>query len=172
VIRIGPAEQLLELEALRQLKSRYFRLLDTKQWDDMRLQFTDDCVYEGTSAPFPDADAFIAAMKVNHARTRTVHHGHMPELVLQSDTTARGIWAMTDYVTWDGPSPLTRSTIREDQWGFLGFGYYQEEYRKEDGLWKIARLRLTRLRVDMLVGEPAQITPNMLGPQLDWLPPR
>ena len=29
-----------------------------------------------------------------------------------------------------------------------GFGHYHEDYRKEDGQWRIARLKLTRLRVD------------------------
>jgi hypothetical protein len=169
---LDAARQLLEIEAIKGLKARYFRLLDTKQWDEMRLQFCDDCVYDGTSAPFPDADAFIASLKLNHARTRTVHHGHMPEILLQTATTARGIWSMTDYVTWEGPTPLKRPTISADMWGFLGFGYYQEEYRKEDGLWKIARLRLTRLRVDPLTGPPVQPIPGMLPPALDWLPSR
>ena len=29
---LSPSEQLLELEAIKQLKARYFRLMDTTQW--------------------------------------------------------------------------------------------------------------------------------------------
>jgi hypothetical protein len=32
--------------------------------------------------------------------------------------------------------------------GFVGYGHYHEEYRKVEGDWRIARLRLTRLHVE------------------------
>lgn len=38
------ATTLLEIEAIKQLKARYCRFLDTKQWDDWRALFTDDFV--------------------------------------------------------------------------------------------------------------------------------
>jgi hypothetical protein len=161
-----------EIEAIKQLKARYFRLLDTKQWDDWRLQFCDDCVFDGTSSPFPDADAFVAGVSSNHAKTRTVHHGHMPEIHLTSATTARGIWSMMDYVTWPPDAPLKRSVLTDDMYGFLGYGYYQEEYRKDADGWKISWLRLTRLRVDPLTGPQPEPFADQLPPALDWLPPR
>ena len=36
------ASDLVEIEAIRQLKARYFRLLDTKQWDAWLEVFTED----------------------------------------------------------------------------------------------------------------------------------
>jgi len=36
------AATLAEIEAIKQLKARYFRLLDTKQWDAWREVFSDD----------------------------------------------------------------------------------------------------------------------------------
>jgi hypothetical protein len=165
-------ERLVAVEAIKRLKARYFRLLDTKQWHEWRLQFCDDCIYEGTSTAWADADAFVEGVSTNHARTRTVHHGHMPEIELTSSTTARGIWSMTDYVTWPADEPLQRHTISPDMYGFLGFGYYQEEYRKVEDGWRISRLRLTRLRIDALIGTEPQILPDQLPPLLDWLPPR
>lgn len=163
-------EQLLEIDAIKQLKARYFRLLDTKQWDDMRKQFTDDCRYEGTTVPYADADAFIAGLRSSLATTKTVHQGHMPEIVLLGPTSARGIWAMFDYLEWpEGDTSFPRPA---DMWGAQGYGYYQEEYRKENGEWKISFLSLSRLRVDLLVGDRALPMKGLLAPALDWLPAR
>ena len=43
------AEQHTELEAIRQLKARYFRFMDTQQWESWSECFTSDisAVYEG-----------------------------------------------------------------------------------------------------------------------------
>ncbi|POY23261.1 hypothetical protein C3469_22450, partial [Mycobacterium kansasii] len=38
------ATTLWEMEAIKQLKARYCRYLDTKRWDDWRRLFTDDFV--------------------------------------------------------------------------------------------------------------------------------
>ena len=39
-------QQLLDIEAIKQLKARYFRLMDQKQWEDWGLVFATDCVME------------------------------------------------------------------------------------------------------------------------------
>ena len=38
--------------------------------------------------------------------------------------------------------------VESPQFVLHGFGHYHEEYRKADGAWRIARLKLTRLRED------------------------
>ena len=50
-----------ELEAIRQLKARYFRLMDTQQWDAWKSCFTDDisAFYEGAPRVSPDAPTDI-----------------------------------------------------------------------------------------------------------------
>ena len=47
----------------------------------------------------------------------------MPEIEITGDGTARGIWAMFDYVEWD----QRRSGPRV---GLEGYGHYREEYKK------------------------------------------
>lgn len=143
-----------DIEAIRQLKARYFRLLDTKDWDAWRNVFTDDLEVRTDSTPAtPDkpaisqvmpagADAFIAMLRVHLAEAVTVHHGHMPEITLTGPDSATGIWAMEDIVEYPGRR-------------LHGFGHYHEDYTRVDGAWRIARLHLTRLRVDRIGDWPA-----------------
>ena len=88
-------------------------------------------------------DAIVAAVSGVLTGTTTVHHGHMPEIEIIGADTARGTWAMSDYVEW--PSDARNSRI-----GLQGYGHYIEEYVREDGAWRISRSRLERLRIDPL----------------------
>jgi hypothetical protein len=75
----------------------------------------------------------------------------MPEILLTSKDTAKGIWAMFDWVEF---SMAITSGRGKGYRGFVGYGHYEEEYRKEAGVWKISFLRLTRLRINPVVGDP------------------
>jgi hypothetical protein len=88
-------------------------------------------------------EAIVAAVSGALIGTQTVHHGHMPEIEITGPDTARGTWAMFDYVEW----PRSESGERI---GLTGYGHYLEEYIREDGEWRIARTHLARLRVDPL----------------------
>lgn len=136
-------QTVLHLEELRRLKARYCRFVDTKQWDAWRWVFTSDVEFAGLSAPFASLDEFIDTERRRLGDAVSVHHCHTAELELTGPTTATGVWAMCDYVEypWDG-----------ERRGFTGYGFYDEDYRLEDGSWKISRLRMERLRIDPLVG--------------------
>jgi hypothetical protein len=150
-----------EIEAIKQLKARYFRLMDTKQWEAWRGVFADDCRFDGTSRPYSGPDEFVAGTRERLEAATTVHHGHMPEIVLTSETTAKGIWSMFDRVEFAEPVDHGRGSGH----GFTGFGHYEEEYRKEDGAWRISLLRLTRLQISP-ISAPA---PSIAG---SWLSSR
>lgn len=127
-----------DVEAIKVLKARYFRLLDTKDWDGLRREFTDDAVVDtsGSGGPvFTGADAFIGFLRETLDGVVTVHHGHMPEIAVTSATTATGIWAMEDLLRW--PNGDMR-----------GYGHYHETYEKTGGAWRIRTSALTRLRID------------------------
>jgi uncharacterized protein (TIGR02246 family) len=131
-----------ELEEIRRLKARYFRHLDRKEWVELAQVFTADAHMDADGFTSTGRDEIVAFLRRVLADTRTVHHGHMPEIDLDGDT-ARGIWAMEDYVEFGAHDPPK---------GLRGYGHYEEEYRREDGTWRIANLRLVRLRVDLLEG--------------------
>ena len=129
-----------DYRALCELKARYFRLIDTKRWVELRDVFTDELVYEDDAKELTlnGADAFLAFLTERHAHSTSIHHGHMPELSLQDETHASGIWAMEDLVFLPNG---TRTTTQH------GYGHYLETYRKADGRWRIASIHLTRLRI-------------------------
>ena len=131
-------------EAIRQLKARYFRTLDTKDWAAMRQVFTDDAVMDTVASGgtvVTGADEIMSFLLGVIGDVVTVHHGHTPEIELTSATTATGIWAMEDMLRWPDGSEMH------------GYGHYHETYEKAGGAWRIKTLTLTRLRTD--VTEPA-----------------
>jgi uncharacterized protein (TIGR02246 family) len=128
-----------DMEAIKQLKARYFRTMDTKDWDTMRQVFTDDVVMDTTDSGgdvVTVADHFLAFLRQALDAVVTVHHGHTPEIELTSASSASGIWAMEDMLRWPDGSELH------------GYGHYHETYEKGDGVWRIKSSTLTRLRMD------------------------
>jgi uncharacterized protein (TIGR02246 family) len=135
-----------DIEAIRQLKARYFRTMDEKDWAAMRQVFIDDACIDTTAAGgslVTGADAFIEFLKKALAGTVTVHQGHMPEIDLTSETTATGIWALNDIVIWPNGARLD------------GYGHYHETYEKGADGWRIKSSELTRLHTDFRTAEEA-----------------
>ncbi len=138
-------ESLIDIEQIKQVKARYFRFVDTKQWAELADLFTEDCEvrYGETEqdAWITGPVALIRLLQRAIGDGVTVHHGHMPEVTLHSETTASLVIAMFDYVEVPGDRPIR----------LRGYGHYHESLIKsDDGRWRIRRLQLTRLRVDPL----------------------
>jgi len=136
--------------AIMALKARYFRCMDSRDWDGLAAVFTPDLVADfrdATPQHQPDmlihgAASYLAMLTPMMDRTVTVHHGHMPEINMEDADNARGIWAMEDWV-WPGPdSDLPFRALH-------GWGHYHERYRRTDDGWRIAAIRLTRLKIEI-----------------------
>lgn len=128
-----------DVEAIKQLKARYFRMMDTKDWDGLAAVFTDDVEVDvsGEGGGITrGASEFLSFLRTVIGNAITVHHGHMPEIELTSLTTARGIWALEDQLWWPEGGPFTH---------MHGFGHYFETYEKTATGWRIKSLTLTRL---------------------------
>jgi SnoaL-like domain len=136
-----------DIKAIEQLKARYFRTMDTKDWVGMRNVFADGVIMDTTASGggvISGADDFMAYLRDLLGDVVTVHHGHTPEIELTSATTATGVWAMEDMLRWPDGSELH------------GYGHYHETYEKIDGEWRIATSTLTRLRMDFKQAEAAR----------------
>jgi uncharacterized protein (TIGR02246 family) len=129
-----------DLESIKQLKARYFRTMDSKDWAGMREVFADDVFVDTTASGgsvIEGADDFVEFLERTLGDAITVHHGHMPEIDFTTPTTATGIWALQDTIWWPNDTLMR------------GYGHYHETYELIDGAWRIKTLRLTRLHMDI-----------------------
>lgn len=121
---------LQEIEAIKRLKYKYFRCLDTKRWDEMKECFTEDAnaAYSSGKYSFQGRDQIVQFLidAMNRPTVLSAHHGHHPEIELTSPTTAVGVWALAD-VFIDLQAAIT---VR-------GAAYYRDDYVKVNGQWKI-----------------------------------
>lgn len=133
--------------AIGQVKARYCRTLDTKDWAAYAGVFTADFELDLRQAGGADdvicgRDLVIRTVRAQIERATTVHQVHSPEMIFD-DEGADVIWAMQDHIVWD------REKARElGMVGLTGFGHYHERYVCRDGGWLIARQRLTRLHME------------------------
>lgn len=136
---LSDLQRLIELEAIRHLKARRIRALDTKDW----------ATYEALHAPdhysHNDGEQRWDGARANTARVAallddcvTVHHAHTPEINLTSPTSATGVWAMEDYIYW---------TQADGDHSLHGFGFYHETYEKRGGQWLFTSRQLKRTKV-------------------------
>jgi hypothetical protein len=126
-----------------ELKARYCRFLDCKQWHAYSEVFAaDGCMQFGPSIEEGAASGradIVALLKKQLKRAETVHHVHPAEFHFHDNGEVSALWPMDDRVA----NP-----------GFIleGSGYYEEHYRRIEGRWYIQHMRLHRLRVDMIPG--------------------
>lgn len=139
-------EQLLAREAIRETKARYCRLLDTKCWDEWGQVFTENVEMDVSDdvKNIPGAVTIVRGRQVVVEQTRSIiagatymHHVHGCEMTFVSDTEAKVIWGMEDWITFpdDIPGPFRSQHA---------FGFYHETYRLDGDVWRIAALKLVR----------------------------
>ena len=126
---------------LTQLKYRYLRTLDTKDWDAFAETLAPDATADyGERLNFTGRDAITAYMRTTLTPAIiTVHHVHHPEISVDGDT-ATGIWALDDTVVVTEHNMLLR-----------GAAHYEDRYtRGTDGAWRIAHTGYRRLYESMV----------------------
>src|ERR1700756_2395964 len=98
--------------AIGEVKARYCRCLDTKDWEGYADVFTEDLVLDTRPAGgmlIEGRDAAIRMVRASVETARTAHQVHSPEIRLDGDT-AHVIWAMQDRVVW-GPDRKLESGV-------------------------------------------------------------
>lgn len=128
-------DQLSDIEAIKQLRGRYSRAVDTKDWDLFAASLAPDARLKSEGGDHQGREAIVASVSSALATAVTVHHQHTPEIELSGPDSATGIWAMED-------------VVQIGDFRLHGYGHYTEEYVRTEEGWKIQSSTLTRLRVD------------------------
>lgn len=143
--------RLVAIEEIKQCKSRYWRAIDTKDFELLRTVYAQKAVFDAREAvwdpvkgqhplvpqrdPSTSVDEAIAnAKKSMNPQVQSTHMGHIPEIEITSDTTAKAIFPFEDRVINHGFA------------GFNAYGYYYDSLEKIDGHWLITHSRISRLR--------------------------
>jgi hypothetical protein len=139
-------ECLLAIEEIKRLKARYFYGIDNKDWELWRREvWAPDArlIVGEMGKDVGPRDVLIDWVAGLWGDQVSVHHGHMPDIEIISDTEARGIWAMEDQIWRPQDHPLS------SDYSYLhGWGHYREKYVKIECGWRILEAELTRLRVE------------------------
>lgn len=149
------SERLAAFEAIRDIRAKYWRGVDTADGELVRSILAEDCVldYMGCCTdPVSGVDHMPAMNVVLKGRDSwisdafegphivTVHQGHQHEIEIIDETSAKGIWCFTDRFFMPPGSPFERLT---------GYGSYHETYTKEGSGWKLKTTRIERIRVEV-----------------------
>jgi hypothetical protein len=151
---LGIVEKLAAIEEIKALKARYCRCVDAKDWAGLEVVFAPDIAFDRTvgmavrnpwtgewSPPIASQPIIVRGRDEVMQMVRgaveplvTVHHCFTPEIELESESSARGLWAMRDEL--------------RDKHGRLivaGSGHYHETYVRLETGWAIRTAKLTRL---------------------------
>jgi len=126
-----------DIEAIKRLKSKYWYCIDRKLWAELAHCFAEDVVMD--NSPFitlKGRNEFVEYLRKLHGPNFITmsHQGHNPYIEITNETTAKGIWALRN-------NALDTQANRV----FTGRGFYEDEYIKEKGEWKIKSTKLTYL---------------------------
>jgi hypothetical protein len=124
-------QRLEDIEALRQLKARYFHACDRKDTATLR-----DCFVEGpllidygAIGRFGTREAFLTVYEALacHPHIIDMHHGQNAQIDWGSPTEARAVWDLYFFQTNTQTGTFTQLA-----------GSYSDRYEKHDGRWQIA----------------------------------
>ncbi|HKI40761.1 MAG: nuclear transport factor 2 family protein [Mycobacterium sp.] len=127
-----PPSEMADIEAIKQVKYRYLRALDTKRWDDFADTLTDDVVGDYGSSVGEEHHFTNRVDLVNYMRKSlgpaviTEHRVTHPEITVTGDE-ASGTWYLQD-----------RVIVADFNFMLIGAAFYGDSYRRTDDGWKIS----------------------------------
>jgi hypothetical protein len=140
-------QRLSDIEAIRQVKERYIRLADAKEWDAWGKEvFTEDCQLETEEVGITEGRAnVVATVSRAMAGAKTVHRVFTPEIKFTDSNTASAIFPLCYYTTWVSDSgPMAAQ----------GYGYYHETYVRMAEGWRLKHTKRIRQFADVRPAPP------------------
>ena len=121
-----------DIEAVKRVKYRYLRALDTKRWDDFSDTLADDVIGDYGSSVGEEHHFTNRVDLVNYMRKSlgpaviTEHRVGHPEITVTGDK-ASGTWYLQD-----------RVIVADFNFMLIGAAFYHDTYRRTDDGWKIS----------------------------------
>jgi hypothetical protein len=145
-------QRIEDIEAIKQTKYKYFRFFDTANVEELAEILTEDITLSVVGGVYgftlEGRDAYLEMVRNGaHAEMVTQHNGHHPEISFVSDTEAKAIWYLHDFVL----------DFRRQQ-HITGTAFYRDTLLKQDGTWKIHRSEFERIYE---ISEPIEKRPNL-----------
>ncbi len=149
-------DRLESIEAIKRLKARWWFACDARDISGMRACFdeSDFLIDFGFIGRFTDMDAFITTFEslACHPTHIDMHHGLAPEIEIHTSDSASGRWRMR--------FQLLETELKQVQ---LMSGYYEDEYIRVEGEWKMRLSRYTLLSNLYLQGSDAGLAITQIG---------
>src|SRR6201998_3087299 len=126
------AAEIADIEAIKRVKYRYLRAMDTKHWEDFADTMTEDIVGAygeslGKELHFNNrADLVEYLSSAMGPGVVTEHRVTHPEITVTGDT-ASGIWYLQD-----------RVIVPEYDFMLIGAAFYRDRYRRTEAGWRIS----------------------------------
>ena len=121
-----------DIDEIKQVKYRYLRALDTKNWDEFADTLTEDVTGDygqsvGAELHFTDRDALVKFMRTSLGpEIITEHRVTHPEITVDGDE-ASAIWYLQD-----------RVIVEDFNFMLIGAAFYHDRYRRTSDGWKIS----------------------------------
>ena len=116
-----------DIAQIKQLKYRYLRTLDLKQWDEYAECFLPEVTCDYAGLVFENRDALVTYMRENlGGGLISMHHAHHPEITVDGDE-ATGRWYLEDKVI-----------VPEFDFVLEGAAFYTDRYVRTPQGWRIA----------------------------------
>lgn len=125
-------DDLADIEAIKQVKYRYLRALDTKHWDDFADTLAEDVIGDYGSSVGEEHHFTNRVDLVNYMRKSlgpaviTEHRVTHPEISVTGDE-ASGTWYLQD-----------RVIVADFNFMLIGAAFYRDQYRRTEDGWKIS----------------------------------
>lgn len=146
-------EDLVQIEEIKQVKYRYMRAVDTRDWDLLTTVLTEDatCAYSAGKISYEGRDAILEFLSTSMPAEKmlTAHRVQQPEVILTGPDTATAKWALDDVVIMLDYNLTLR-----------GAAIYEDRMVKMEGEWKIAHTGYRRLYEETETRDGVTLTDN------------
>jgi bile-acid 7alpha-dehydratase len=129
------------IEEIKKLKAKYWRCVDTKLWEEIGNCFSEDAILDSVpNIQFQGRKQIVQMFKDSFEKEIKIsaHGGYSPEISIISETMAKANWAFNDYL-------VMKSGRKMHGWGF-----YEDEYIKENSRWKIKSTKMRRIHEEWM----------------------